>query len=194
MLRTASMAVQPRMQFRCDIFNPAWNTFVCEWAPVVHVFVEQALGPYDTPPRPDIMFVDDGMHAWGANASFEPGSGQVRLSSVVENNPGMTLEKLTHEFIHASLAGWPEGDPFYEEGVVDFSTWVLAHAPVWGEHRNAMIASAANNIRIRRDRAMLDKSDYDRKRWAGGLLAMLTKGPHIITVFRLKKMENDRTW
>ena len=184
----------PAGRFKCRIFGNEWDAFVEKWASISFDFVGNALGPYGMQPLTEILPLHDGQHAAGATASFDPSSGQVRLSSSVQGKPGQTLEKITHELTHASLALFPEGDPFYEEGFVDYSVWVMAHAPVWGEHRNAMIEAAAFNIQMRRERAMKDMSDWDRKRWAGGLFASLSRGPMIISSLRQKKMENNLTW
>jgi len=145
-------------------------------------------------PLPQILPLADGMHTAGATASFDPTTGQVRLSTSVEGKPGQTLEKLTHELTHASLAQFPEGDAFYEEGFVDYSVWVMAHAPVWEPYRDDMIEAAAFNIKMRRERAMLDMSDWDRKRWAGGLFASLSRGPLIVASLRKRKDENTFIW
>lgn len=193
-LRTATRKTTANRSFQCSAFSPQWNSFVEHWAPIVHSFVEQALGPYGTEPGSEIVALPDAAHAAWATASFNPMNGQVCLSPVVEGNPGQTLEKLTHEFTHGSLAQFPEGDPFYEEGQVDYSVWVLAHAPVWGEHREAMIHAAEYNIAQRRDRAFRTGVDYDRKRWAGGLHAMYAYGPFIITRLATKKREGDFSW
>jgi hypothetical protein len=194
MLRMASNDVSPKRQFVCQIFKSPWDAFVEQWAPIIHDFVGQALGPYGREPLPEILRMSDGEHSAGATASFEPGTGQVRLCNSVEGKPGQTLEKLTHEFTHGSLNLFPEGDPFYEEGAVDYSVWVMAHAPVWGEHRTAMIDAASFNIKMRRERALLDLSDWDRKRWAGGLYFSLSRGPFVISGFRHKKAEGNYTW
>ncbi len=195
MLRTASDASTGSLRpFLCRIFGSPWDQFVMQWAPVIHDFVGHALGPFGMEPLPEILAMSDGEHSAGATASFNPGSGQVRLSGSVENKAGQTLEKLTHEFMHGSLAKFPEGDPFYEEGFVDYSVWVLAHAPIWGQYRDEMIEAAAFNIKMRRERAMLDLSDWDRKRWAGGLYASLSRGPFIIASLRHRKAENNFTW
>lgn len=196
MLRTASdAAVSPRRRFICKVFDdPTWNAFVEEWAPRIHVFVEQALGPYGTEPRPEILGLEPGMHAAGATASFDMISGQVRICKSVQGKPGQTLEKLTHEFTHGSLSQFPEGDPFYEESQVDFSTWILAHAPIWGPHREDMIAAAEFNIEHRRERAFTTGSDYDRKRWSGGVYAMFAYGPYLIGRLRNKKLAGDFSW
>jgi len=193
MLRVASTK-KATQAFTCQVFNSPWDAFVCTWAPRIHRFVEEALGPYGTNPLPEILPLEDGMHSAGATASFHMLTGQIRLCTSVEGKAGQTLEKLTHEMIHGSLSQFPDGDEFYEEGFVDYSTWVLAHAPVWGNLRSDMIEAADLNIRIRRDRAMLDQNDYDRKRWAGGLFASLSRGPHIISTLRMKKIENDFSW
>lgn len=194
-LKTASAAAGVNLRpFYSRIFNSQWDLFVMEWAPRIYNFVGQALGAYGRDPLPEILPMSDGEHSAGATASFNPGTGQVRLSPSVENKPGQTLEKLTHEFTHGSLALFPEGDPFYEEGFVDYSVWVMAHAPVWGQYREDMIEAAAFNIKMRRDRAMGDLSDWDRKRWAGGLYASLSRGPFIISGLRRRKEENNFTW
>lgn len=181
--------------FRSNICGSDWDRFIETWATKCYAFVAQALGPYDQQPRPEILGISDGAHSAGVNASFQPDNGQIRLvGSVVENRPGTTLEKLTHELVHASLANFPEGDPFYEEGFVDYSVWVMAHAPIWGEHREDMIKAAAFNIACRRDRALKDTSDYDRKRWAGGVFCSFAHGPWIITRLRTRKTEGNLTW
>jgi hypothetical protein len=194
MLRTASEDTSPKRAFACRFFNPEWNAFVEQWAPIIYDFVGHALGEYGREPLPEILQMPDGQHSAGATASFDPSTGQVRLCQSVEGKPGQTLEKLTHEFTHGSLALFPEGDPFYEEGAVDYSVWVMAHAPVWGEHRESMIEAAAFNIKMRRERAMLDLSDWDRKRWAGGLYFSISRGPFIIASLRHKKAEGNFTW
>lgn len=169
--------------------------FIEQWAPVCYSFVAQALGPYAVEPLPTILPLHDGAHSGGANASFQPDNGQIRLSpSVVDGKPGITLEKLTHELTHAALAAFPEGDSFYEEGFVDYSVWVMAHAPTWGRYRDDMVAAANFNIECRRDRALKDLSDYDRKRWAGGLFCSLTHGPWILSRLKLRKAEGNLTW
>jgi hypothetical protein len=143
----------------------------------------------------EILALPDGAHSGGANASFEPSTGQIRLSpSIVNENPGITLEKLTHEFCHASLADFPEGDCFYEESVIDYSVWVMAHAPIWGNYRQQMIDAAAFNLKCRMDRAMRDLSDYDRKRWAGAVFCAAAHGPWIVAKLRSRKEENNFQW
>ncbi len=194
MLRTASDGAVPRQRFVCKVFGPEWNGFVEEWAPKMHSFVEQALGPYGTQPLAEILPLEPGMHIAGATASFDMGSGQTRICKSVEGKTGQTLEKLTHEFTHGSLSLFPSVDPFYDEGFVDYCTWVMAHAPFWGEHRDSMIEAAEFNIRHRRERAMGDQSDYERKRWAGGLFASIARGPYIISSLRLKKLDGNFTW
>jgi len=194
-LKGASDATQPqKSRFRCRIFGSEWDAFVEEWATKSFIFVGHALGPYGRQPLLEILPLPDGMHSAGATASFDMNSGQMCLSSSVEGKVGQTLEKLTHELTHASLAQFPEGDPFYEEGFVDYGTWVMAHAPVWGKHRDAMIDAASFNIRMRRERALKDLSDWDRKRWAGGTFAMLSRGPFLIPGLRQKKIEQNFTW
>ena len=196
MLRTASVRAKQAnsRQFLCRIFNSPWDQFVMQWAPIIYDFVGHALGPYGMDPLPEILPMSDGEHSAGATASFNPSTGQVRLSPSVNNKPGQTLEKLTHEFTHGSLAKFPEGDPFYEEGFVDYSVWVMAHAPIWEPYRDSMIEAASFNIKMRRERAMLDLSDWDRKRWAGGLFASLSRGPFIVASLRHRKAENNFTW
>jgi len=143
---------------------------------------------------PEILALPEGAHAAGATASFSPHSGQVHLCTSVENKPGQTLEKLLHEFMHGNLDNFPEGDPFYEESQVDYSVWLMAHAPIWEPYRDDMIKAAAFNIAVRRDRAFKTQTDYDRKRWAGGLYASIAYGPHLITRLRQKKIEGNFTW
>jgi len=182
-------------RFTCNICGSEWDRFIEQWATISYTFVAHALGPYATEPLPTILPLTDGAHCSGANASFEPGSGQIRLSpSVVAGKPGITLEKITHELIHASLAAFPEGDPFYEEGFVDYSVWIMAHAPAWGIYGKAMIEAADFNIKCRRDRAMKTQTDYDAKRWAGGLFAATAFGPWVVTRLRMKKLAGDLTW
>lgn len=190
-VRVASLA--PR--FRSNICNGPWDLFIEQWAPICYSFVAQALGPYAVEPLPTIEALHDGAHSGGANASFHPGTGQIQLSpSVVDGNPGITLEKLTHELTHGSLAAFPEGDMFYEEGFVDYSVWVMAHAPIWGRYQADMVKAANFNIECRRDRALKDLCDYDRKRWAGGLFCSLTHGPWILSRLKARKAEGNLTW
>ena len=180
--------------FQCEVFKSPWDEFVKSWMPKIYAFVANSLGPYGTEPKHTILPLSEGLHAAGATASFEPGSGQVRIHASVDGNPGKTLEKLTHELLHASLSKFPEGDSFYEEGFVDYSVWVLAHAPIWGELRQPMIDAAKYNIDMRRDRAMKSLSDWDVKRWAGGNYAAQARGPHIVAGLRMKKYEGNFTW
>lgn len=194
MLRKASDDTHPNRRFVTQIFGPEWNGFVEHWAPIIYDFVGHALGPFGREPLPEILKMHDAMHSAGATASFDPSTGQIQLSTSVEGKPGQTLEKLTHEMTHGSLALFPEGDPFYEEGFVDYSVWVMAHAPIWGNLRDEMIKAASFNIKTRRERAMLDLSDWDRKRWAGGLYASLSRGPFIISSLRHRKIEGNYTW
>jgi hypothetical protein len=182
-------------RFTCNIFGSQWDQFVETWAALAYGFVAEALGPYGKEPAVEIGIVSDGAHSAGANASYAPWSGQISLCpSYVDARPGRTLEKLTHELCHASLAKFPEGDPFYEEGFVDYSVWCLAHAPFWGDFREDMIKAAAYNIACRRDRALRDLSDYDRKRWAGGLFCSTMHGPWVISKLLMRKLEGNFTW
>ena len=194
MLRQASEVTASHQAFTCQVFGSEWDQFVEHWAPHIHHFLLQAMGPYGTEPLPTILPLEEGMHSAGATASYNLTTGQIRLCTSMESKTGQTLEKLTHEMVHGSLALFPSEDVFYDEGFVDYSTWVLAHAPIWGDLRDDMIEAAALNIEIRRDRAMLDQSDYDRKRWAGGLFASLSRGPHIIATLRQRKMEGELYW
>jgi hypothetical protein len=194
-LKTASRKIRASKAFFCEICGDDWDRFIETWAPVCYAFVQEALGGYATDPHSVILPLSDPSHSAGANASFELGSGQVRLSpSVVRGKPGITLEKLTHEFTHGALAAFPEGDPFYEEGYVDYSVWVMAHAPIWGIYRQSMIDAAAFNIKCRRDRALRDLSDYDRKRWAGGLFCSTMHGPWIVSKLKMRKAEGNLQW
>ncbi len=194
LLKQASDATEPKRRFLCRVFGSSWDQFVELWAPRIYDFLGHALGPFGQEPLPEILAISDGEHSAGATASFQPSNGQVRLSRSVENKPGQTLEKLTHEMTHASLALFPEGDAFYEEGFVDYSVWVMAHAPLWEPYREDMINAASFNIATRRERAMLDLSDWDRKRWAGGLYASLSRGPFIISSLRQRKAEGNLNW
>lgn len=181
--------------FQSRVFGDEWDQFVETWAPIIYSFLYHALGPTLVEPNRTITAMHEGAHASGANASYMPGSGDIQLCpSVCRGKPGTILEKLTHEMTHASLDGFPEGDAFYEEGVVDYSVWCMAHAPIWGEHREAMIQAAAFNIAQRRERAFRDLSDYDRKRWAGGLFAATVHGPYIVAKLRMRKAEGDLRW
>lgn len=184
------------IRFRTSICSPDWNSFIEHWAPISAAFVSEALAGFQLQPLPDISAVTDAAHAAGANASFNPSTGEVRLHpDVVEGKIGTTLEKLTHEFVHAALNDFPaEEDPFYTEGFVDYSVWVLAHSSIWGPHREAMKEAAKVNIANRRDRAMRDTSDYDRKRWAGGVFAEQAHGPWIVARLRHRKLEGNITW
>jgi hypothetical protein len=196
MLRTASTkAKQAGRPFECRAFqSPAWNAFTEEWAPRVYGFLIEALGPMGQEPHNIILPLPAGHHMAWATASFEPGSGQIRLSDSIEGQPGQTLEKLCHEMTHASLAQFPEGDSFTEEGFVDYSVWCMAHAPVWGPHREAMVQAAAYNIAQRRDRALRQVSDWDVKRWAGGLYANVAFGPFIVSRLKMRKAEGNFNW
>jgi hypothetical protein len=194
MLRQASEG-QILQKFTCKAFeNPEWNEFVELWAPRIYTFIYHALGPYGKNPQSEILPLTEGFHSASVNASFDIESGQICLSTALQDKPGALLEKLTHETTHASLARFPEGDPFYEEGWVDYAVWVMAHAPCWEPYRTVMIESAANNIRDRRERALRTGNDYDRKRWAGGFYASIAFGPYIITMLRRRKEEKNYTW
>lgn len=196
LLRTASAKSRTAHRaFECRAFKSAeWNEWTEEWATRIYGFLAEALGPMGKEPLPTILPMSQGHHMAWATASFEPDSGQIRLSDCIEGMPGQTLEKLTHEMTHASLAQFPEGDSFYEEGFVDYSVWVMSHAPVWGEHREAMIQAAAYNIAQRRERALKQLSDWDVKRWAGGLYANMAHGPFIIARLRMRKAEGNPVW
>jgi len=193
MLREASDA-PVTLPFTCNVFSPEWNQFVELWAPRIHTFVRHALGSWGTEPLPTILKISDGFHAAGANASFNITTGQIKLAVTLEGKPGVLLEKITHEMVHGALSEFPEGDPFYEEGWVDYMVWVMAHAPCWEPYKNDMIRAAADNLTIRRERAMKTGSDYDRKRWAGGVYAAAAFGPHIVAMLRMKKEEGNFTW
>jgi hypothetical protein len=193
-LRTATLRTKSSMQFKCLVFGSEWDQFVENWMPTLYGFIKEALGPFGREPLPTILKLPDGMHMSGATASFNMGSGQIHLSTSVEGNPGQTLEKLTHELLHGSLAQFPDGDPYYEEGAVDYSTWVLAHAPIYSDLRDATVAAAEFNIKMRRERAMRDLSDYDRKRWAGGVFYHFAHGPMILHKLRMRKAEGNFTW
>jgi len=193
-LAISSSNVKTSRSFKCIAFNSEWDQFVENWVPILHSFLIEALGPFGREPLPIITQLSDGAHMSGATASFNMGTGQVQICQSVEGNPGQTLEKLTHELVHGSLAQFPSIDPFYDEGFVDYSTWVLCHAPIYGELRDQAVAAAAYNISMRRERAMRDLSDYDRKRWAGGVFVNFAFGPMVLHKLRMKKAEGDFTW
>lgn len=193
LLRLASMP-NKTMAFECDIFDQNTNDFVELWAPRIFSFVSTVFGGYGTFPQARILPMEEGFHASGANASFNIVSGQIQLASTLAGKPGVLLEKLTHEMTHGALSEFPEGDSFYEEGFVDYSVWLMSHAPVWGEYREAMIQAAADNIRVRRERALTTGTDYDRKRWAGGVYAMTAYGPYLLATLRMRKLEGQFTW
>lgn len=182
-------------EFNCHAFkSDEWNSFAEHWATIIYGFLNEALGPMGQEPLPDILPMSDGHHAAWATASFQPETGQICISDSIEGRPGQTIEKLMHEMTHASLAEFPQGDSFYEEGFVDYSVWVMAHAPIWAQYRGAVIDAAAYNIAQRRDRALKQVSDWDVKRWAGGLYANITHGPFIVSRLKAKKMEGNFTW
>ncbi len=194
-LRTASQVTpDPRLVFRSEVFGNSWDSFAEEWLPKIYTFVSEALAGMGTEPLRTILPMSAGMHAAWASASFNPLTGQVTLSPSTAGNPGLILEKLTHELVHAALSEFPEGDPFYEEGYVDYGTWLLAHAPLWNNHRAGMIAAAEKNIELRRERAMKSLSEYDQKRWAGGVYANAAYGPLLINRLRMRKLEGNFTW
>lgn len=183
------------MVFKTDVCGDDWDRFIEQAASKCYSFLQDCLGLFQREPLPVILPIEDGFHAAGANASFEPATGQIRLcADYVRGRPGTTLEKLCHEMVHASLNDFPEGDPFYEEGFVDYSVWVISHAPWWEPNREAMIRAASHNIAMRRDRAMKDLSDYDRKRWAGGLFCSTAHGPWILSKLRMAKAEMNLQW
>lgn len=189
--RTASFAPA----FETDVCGDEWDRFIEKSASKIYGFLQDCLGPFQKQPYYLILPIEDGFHVAGANASFAPATGQVRLcADYVRGRPGTTLEKICHEFVHASLNDFPEGDPFYEEGFVDYSVWVISHAPYWEPHREAMVRAANHNIAMRRDRAMRDLSDYDRKRWAGGLFCATVHGPWVLSKLRMAKMEGNLQW
>jgi hypothetical protein len=193
-LNVKSLFASEPPKFVCKVFNSDWDRFVEAWLPKIHAYLIEALGPFGKEPLPTILPMTDGMHMSGATASFNMMTGQVQLSPSVEGNPGQTLEKLTHEFTHGSYAKFPINDVFYDEGYVDFSVWVLAHSPTYGEYRQQIIDAAAYNVQMRRERSMRNLSDYDRKRWAGGTFASMFYGPMILHQMKMKKAEGDFTW
>jgi len=189
--RTAQLA----MAFESNICGDPWDRFIEAAATKCYAFILECLGEFHQQPQPIILDIDAPSHSAGANASFQPDNGQIRLCvDYVRGKAGTTLEKVCHELTHANLNNFPEGDPFYEEGFTDYSVWCMAHAPYWGEHRQAMIDAAAHNIAVRRDRALRDLSDYDRKRWAGGLFCSAMHGPWILSKLRMRKIEGNLTW
>ena len=189
--RTAAFATL----FECNVCRDDWDRFIEKSAHKCHAFLQECLGPFQMEPLPTILPIEDGFHSAGANASFEPSTGQIRLcADYVRGKAGTTLEKICHEMVHASLNNFPENDPFYEEGFTDYSVWCIAHAPHWEPNRDEMIQAAAHNIAMRRDRAMRNLSDYDRKRWAGGLFCAMAHGPWILSKLRMAKAEDNLQW
>lgn len=189
--RTAAFS----MTFNTNVCGDEWDRFIEQAAAKCYAFLQDCLGPFQKQPLPTILSVEDGFHSAGANASFEPGTGQIRLcGDYVRGRAGTTLEKVCHELTHASLNDFPEGDPFYEEGFVDYSVWCISHAPYWEPYREEMIRAANHNIAMRRDKAMRDLSDYDRKRWAGGLFCATVHGPWVLAKLRMAKMEGNLQW
>lgn len=181
--------------FETNVCGDDWDRFIEASAAKCYLFIQDCLGPFQREPKPVILPIEDGFHSAGANASFEPATGQIRLcADYVRGRAGTTLEKICHELTHASLNDFPEGDTFYEEGVVDYSVWCMAHAPWWEPHRDEMIKAAAHNIAMRRDKAMKDLSDYDRKRWAGGLFCSVVHGPWVLSKLRMAKAEGNLQW
>lgn len=193
-LRTASDNTKANRKFTSLVCGNQTDRFIEHWASVLYGFLLEALGPFGTEPLPTILPMSDGLHMNGSTASFHMGTGEITLSPSVEGNPGKILEKLTHELVHGSLSKFPSNDEFYDEGFVDYSTWVLAHAPIYQEYRDQTIEAAALNIKLRRERAAKTNCDYDRKRWAGGFYATVFLGPMIIHRLRMKKSEGDFTW
>jgi hypothetical protein len=193
-LRLASVRAKASKQFKSLVFGSASDEFVEDWTSRIYSYLVQALGPFGTEPIPVIHPMSDGMHMSGATASFDIQSGQICLCPSVEGNPGQILEKLTHELTHGSYSQFPSGDPFYDEGAVDFSTWVLVHAPIYEPYRQQAIDAAAYNIKMRRERALRDNSDYDRKRWAGGTFYSMFIGPMLIHRMKMRKAEGNFTW
>lgn len=195
-LRTASLKAGTALTFKSLVFGGGTDSdaFVEQWVQKIHGFLIEALGPFGREPLETILPMSDGMHMSGATASFDLSSGQVSLCPSVEGNPGQILEKMTHELVHGAYAQFPSDDEFYDEGFVDFSTWTLVHAPIYGEYRQQAIDAAAFNIKMRRERAATTNTDYDRKRWAGGCYASMFLGPMILHRMKMKKVEGDFTW
>jgi hypothetical protein len=193
-LRAASLKSSAKT-FKSVVFSdPDSNAFTEVWAARIYSYLYSALGPFGTEPLSTILPMPSGMHMSGATASFDMQSGQMTLCPSVEGNQGQILEKITHEMVHGSYSQFPSNDEFYDEGFVDYSTWLLAHGPIYMDYRQQVIDSAAYNIKMRRERAMKNLSDYDRKRWAGGVFANVCLGPMLLHRMRMKKAEGDFTW
>jgi hypothetical protein len=194
--RASARGDRSHQAFESRVCGNEWDRFIEAWAARCYGFLLDALGPFQQEPLPVILTVSDGSHSSGANASFQPDTGQICLCpSYVNGRAGTTLEKLLHEMTHASLNDFPDvGDPFYEEGYVDYSVWIMAHAPIWEPYRRDIIEAASYNIKCRRDRALRDLSDYDRKRWAGGLFCATMHGPWIISKLHMAKVEGTLQW
>lgn len=193
-LKVASLKAQSTKTFTSQVFGTETDLFLEEWASKIYGYLVEALGPFGTEPLETIIPMSEGMHMSGATASFDMQSGQISLCSSTEGNPGQILEKITHELVHGSYSQFPSNDVFYDEGAVDFSTWILVHAPIYGIYRQQAIDAAAFNIKMRRERAMKNSSDYDRKRWAGGVFYSMFLGPMLIHRMKMKKAEGDFTW
>lgn len=194
-LRCQSQRTASSVGFSSVVCGNDWDSFIEASANKCYRFLYECLGPFHKEPAKVILPMASTIHASGANASFSPSTGDIELSpEYVMHRPGVTLEKVCHEMLHANIDSFPAGDPFYEEGFVDYSVWVIAHAPYWAEYREDMIQAARKNIKLRQTRAIRLDSDYDRKRWAGGLFATAAYGPMILARLRQKKMAGDLTW
>lgn len=191
--KTASSPSTP--EFTSSVCGSQWDLFIASWMNKSYIFVEQSLGAYQKQPKKHVLPLHDSKYTSGVNACYNPSDGQIRLSRLaVEGESGVTLEKITHELIHASLSDFPEGDPFYEEGAVDYMVLVMAHSPFWEPYRSAMVTAARRNLELRRDRALKTRTDYTAKRWYGACFMAETYGPWIVERFREKKLTGELVW
>lgn len=169
--------------FKSLVFSsPTANAFLERWAEVSYMAIHRVLGDFQTEPLAVLLPLEEFMKAEGATASFETGKGQIRISADIERQPGAILEKITHELIHGSLDKMPAGDEFFEEGFVDYSTFLMAHLPVWGRYGQAMKDAAIFNIQKRKP----------TRRWAGGFYASRKYGKNLLS--HLREAKKSLTW
>jgi hypothetical protein len=184
------------MRWTCKVFQPEWNSFVEEWAGKVFPYLEEVLGPYGTKPMTTILPLDvESPGSVPPSASFNLLSGQIQLHPSMEGDAGRTLEKLTHEMVHGSLALFPSNDEFYDEGYVDYSTLLLSDAPLYGKLGSAMKASAQGNIQRRvRQGFAVGANRYDQRRARGSIFAKMTHGDGLLSYLKSQKLNGSYQW
>lgn len=184
------------MVWVCQVFRPDWNLFVESWAAKIHPMLLDVLGPYGTEPHPHILPLN--VMALGKvapSASFDMDSGQIQLTPAMEGDAGRTLEKLTHEMVHGSLANFPSEDEFFDEGFVDFSVLLLSEQPVYGDLGPLMKRSAQQNLARRIKMGMAPNATrYDFRRASGAIHAKLTYGHGLIEHLRNQKLNQTFEW